>query len=74
MGMPAAFERPEMQAAFDRIVAACRKHGKTAACLAGSPAQGRDWLRRGYTMMSYSGDIWILAEGLSRGIREMKEG
>jgi 2-dehydro-3-deoxyglucarate aldolase/4-hydroxy-2-oxoheptanedioate aldolase len=73
LGMPAGFERPEMQAAFDRIVAACAKHGKTAACLAGSVEQGRDWLKRGYRMISYSGDIWILADGLSRGIRGLKE-
>ena len=75
-GMHIYMEKPMCRtlAEADEMVAACEKHGKTAACLAGSVAQGRDWLKRGYRMMSYSGDIWILAEGLSRGIREMKEG
>jgi 2-keto-3-deoxy-L-rhamnonate aldolase RhmA len=73
MGMPAAFERPEMQAAFAKIVEACRKHGKTAACMAGDVEQGRGWLKDGFRMVSYSGDIWLVMEGLARGIRELRK-
>jgi 2-keto-3-deoxy-L-rhamnonate aldolase RhmA len=73
MGMPAAFERPEMQAAFRKIVEACRKHGKTAACMAGDVEQGRGWLKDGFRMVSYSGDIWLVMNGLARGIRALRE-
>jgi len=73
MGMPAGFERPEMKAAFADIVAACRKHGKTAACMAGNVEQGRGWMKDGFRMVSYSGDIWLVMEGLARGIRELRQ-
>ena len=73
MGMPAGFERPEMKAAFASIVAACRKHGKTAGCMAGNVEQGRGWMKDGFRMVSYSGDIWLVMEGLSRGIRALRQ-
>lgn len=73
MGMPAGFERPEMQAAFAKIVAACRKHGKTAACMAGDVEQGRGWMKDGFRMVSYSGDIWLVMDGLARGIRALRQ-
>ena len=73
MGMPAAFERAEMQAAFAKIVETCRKHGKTAACMAGNVEQGRGWMDAGYRMVSYSGDIWLVMEGLARGISALRE-
>ena len=63
----------EIAAGIDRIAAAAERHGKTAAGLVGSPAQGREWRGRGFRMLSYFYDIGIFQTALARGIAGMKE-
>ena len=58
-----------VQAGIDRILEACERHGKAAACLAGERGdRGRDWMRRGFRMVSYSFDIGCCTQALSSGI------
>lgn len=74
MGIPAAFDKPEFQAAIDTITAACKKHGKPAGCMAPTVGWAREWMAKGFTMVSYSGDIWLVQEGLRKGITALREG
>ena len=72
LGMPGRFDRPEFIAARDAVVRACRKHGKTAGCSSPSVAAGITWIEAGFRLISYSGDIWILADAMNRGLDALK--
>lgn len=72
LGWPAEFEHPEFVAARDAVLAACRRHGKTAGCLVGSPEWGRAWIAKGFRFVAYLGDIWLLGGALRSGIDSMK--
>ncbi len=72
LGRPQEFEHPAFIAARDQVLAACRKHGKAAGCLVGSPEWGREWMARGFQMVTYLGDIWLLGGALKSGIDAMK--
>jgi 2-keto-3-deoxy-L-rhamnonate aldolase RhmA len=74
LGVPGDTGHPRMQAAIDRILAACEHSGKPAACLAGDVATGVDWVRRGFRMVSYSYDIGLMRAALSEGIDRIRTG
>lgn len=68
LGIPGQFERKEIQGAIDNLVATCRKHGKTAACMAPTLDIATEWQSRGFRMISYSYDTGLLQNGLRSGI------
>ena len=74
LGVPGQTDHPRMQAGIDTILEACERHGKVAACLAGDVATGRDWVRRGFRMVSYSYDIGLLRSALADGIEQIRSG
>ncbi|MEL7157318.1 MAG: aldolase/citrate lyase family protein [Actinomycetota bacterium] len=70
--VPGQVDEPSMQAGIDTLLAACETHGKAAACLAGSVDIGRDWIKRGFRMVSYSYDIGLLTAALAEGIEALR--
>lgn len=68
MGHPGKFSRPAFLRARDKVVAACRKHGKAAGCFAPSVEAGLDWIGAGFQVVNYSGDIWLLGGALKSGL------
>ena len=72
LGIPGDFEHPKLQAGIDRIIAACEANGKTAACLVGDAELGRDWMARGFRMVSYKHDIAVFQQALKAGIDALK--
>lgn len=74
MGIPAQFDHPRFHAAVDRVVAACRRHGKTAGIMAGDVQTGKQWLSRGFRAIAYSGDLWIYGAALKAGLDALREG
>ncbi len=74
LGVPGQTDHPTMQAGIDRLLAACEANGKAAACLAPSVEVGRDWIRRGFRMISYSYDIGLLQSALAHGIGALRHG
>jgi 2-keto-3-deoxy-L-rhamnonate aldolase RhmA len=73
MGIPGEFDRPELQAAIDKIALASERYGKTAACLVPDVQTGIDWMNRGYRMISYSTDIGLLKSSLRLGITALRK-
>lgn len=73
MGIPGEFDRPEFQQALDKVLSACERHGKSVGCMVPNVEWGRDWMKRGFRMISYSGDIWLLGEGLRAGISALRD-
>lgn len=68
LGCPGNFEHPDELAAFDRVIAACRTHGKAAGILS-NPQNVNDHLDRGFTFIAIGSESSVLAEGF-RGLRD----
>ena len=71
------FGKPEMAKVLDEkrdlILAACKKHGKVAAMLAGSAEQVQQMKKAGALLLAFSSDAEILAQGFAN-VAKMKGG
>ncbi len=74
MGIPGEFEDSRFLDALDRVVAACRTHGKTAAFLANTVDMGHAWMARGFRCVGFSRDTQLLAVKLGEGLAALKGG
>jgi 2-keto-3-deoxy-L-rhamnonate aldolase RhmA len=74
LGIPGEFANPVFTAAVDRIIAAARKHNKALGRLVPSVEQGISFYRQGFDFICYSGDIWVLRDGLAAAGKAIREG
>ncbi|HEU0116125.1 MAG TPA: aldolase/citrate lyase family protein [Thermomicrobiales bacterium] len=72
LGIPGQFAHPTYRAAVDRVLAACRSHGKIAGIMAGDVETGRTLLAQGFRAVAYSGDVWIYGQALREGIAALR--
>lgn len=74
MGIPGQFGHPDFMQAVERILAACRRHGKAAGY--GSLDLDELCARRsqGFRLLAYIGDLWIYQQALSEGIARVRAG
>ncbi len=72
MGIPAQFGDARFTSAVAAIAAACKKHGKTAAYLAGDEAAARDFHSKGFRCIAYSTDVMLLQGALAKGIEALR--
>lgn len=72
LGIPGQFDQPIIQKGIDRMLKACRKHGKFAACMAPTLDTAREWMGRGFRMVSYSYDIGLMADRLREGLSVLR--
>jgi 2-keto-3-deoxy-L-rhamnonate aldolase RhmA len=68
MGIPGAFDDPRFHAAVDALLAACRRHGKTAGFLAGDDASAASYRAKGFRILAYGTDVTLLQSALARGL------
>ncbi|MEA2649954.1 MAG: hypothetical protein QOG61_2389 [Candidatus Binataceae bacterium] len=73
MGIPGQFDHPDFQRAVDRILAACKRHGKFAGCMAMDGATLAAWRQRGFSLISCSFDIALMKTALVELIRNAKD-
>ncbi len=73
MGVPGEIGHAKVQQGIDALLAACKKHGKFAGCLAPNLDVAREWMGRGFRMISYSYDIGLLRDGLATGLAALRE-
>jgi 2-dehydro-3-deoxyglucarate aldolase/4-hydroxy-2-oxoheptanedioate aldolase len=73
MGIPGQFTHPDYLAACERIVAAARRHGKTAGFLPVDETWSRDYFAKGFRIMAYGLDSLLLQQSLSRGLALLRE-
>jgi 2-dehydro-3-deoxyglucarate aldolase/4-hydroxy-2-oxoheptanedioate aldolase len=64
MGIPGALEDPRLQAAEDRVVAACEQAGITAGVLVGSVEIAKSMQSRGFRMIALGTDINLYSRAL----------
>ena len=72
LGVPGQMQHPQVVAATDRFLAACQVNQKTPAVLVMSVAEGQAQMQRGFTMIAYSGDLWLYQAALRRGLAELQ--
>ncbi len=74
LGIAGETGHPRIAAAIERMLAAARKHGKFAACMAPTLPQAEAWMAQGFRMISYSYDVGLIAGSLSAGLKRLREG
>ena len=74
LGAPARFDHPDYLAAVDRVLAACRHHGKAPGFMATDVAGAHRLLRQGFRAIAYWGDLWIYSQGLQQGLTAIRAG
>jgi 2-keto-3-deoxy-L-rhamnonate aldolase RhmA len=72
LGIPAQFTHPTYLAAVERVLAACRQHGKTAGFMVASPEEAGAKLAQGFRCLAYWGDLWIYQQALTAAIHQIR--
>jgi 2-keto-3-deoxy-L-rhamnonate aldolase RhmA len=72
LGIPADFEHPTYLAAVDRVLNACRQHGKAAGFMVTSPEEACAKLNQGFRCLAYWGDLWIYQQALSTALDRIR--
>lgn len=74
LGIPGEFEHPKFTAAIDRTIAAAKKQGKFLGRLVPNVESGIAFHRQGFDLICYSGDVWVLRDGLAAAGKAIREG
>jgi len=74
LGEPGRYDTPRFLAAVDRVIDACKRHGKTGACLVTTPDAARQWMAKGYRFIIYATDVILLASAFRSGIEAIRRG
>jgi 2-keto-3-deoxy-L-rhamnonate aldolase RhmA len=74
LGIPGEFSNPVFLAAVDRIIAAAKKHNRFLGRLVPNVEQGITFYKQGFDFICYSGDIWVLRDGLAAAGKAIREG
>jgi 2-keto-3-deoxy-L-rhamnonate aldolase RhmA len=64
LGIPQQWSHPDLRAALNKVVNACRKAGKAAGMILMNEDQIEQALADGFTMLSYSSDSAVVVKGL----------
>jgi 2-dehydro-3-deoxyglucarate aldolase/4-hydroxy-2-oxoheptanedioate aldolase len=72
LGIPGQFGHDAFSRAVDRVVAACRRHGKTAGILTLSVDESKTRLAQGFRCLAYGGDLWLYQQALEQGVSQIR--
>lgn len=72
LGIPGQFDHPRFREAVDRVLQACREHGRAPGFMAGDVAAGKRLLDDGFRMLAYSGDLWLYQAALREGVSALR--
>jgi 2-dehydro-3-deoxyglucarate aldolase/4-hydroxy-2-oxoheptanedioate aldolase len=72
LGIPGRFDSAEYAAALDRVVAACRAHGKAPGILVYDSAVVPDLRDRGFTFIGVGADAALVADGAKRTLAAVR--
>lgn len=74
LGIPAEFGHRRYQDAVERVLAACRRHGKTPGFMAADAHWAAEYKARGFRMIAYGIDVILLREALAAGLGALRSG
>jgi 2-keto-3-deoxy-L-rhamnonate aldolase RhmA len=74
LGVPGDFAHPVFRAAIERVTAAARANGKSLGRMCSSVEEGVALHAAGFDFIIYSGDVWVLRDGLSAALAGLRAG
>jgi 2-dehydro-3-deoxyglucarate aldolase/4-hydroxy-2-oxoheptanedioate aldolase len=74
LGIPGEFTHPKFLDAMTNIIGAAKKHSKSLGRLVSNTDQAIAFHKQGFDFICYSGDIWVLRDGLSAATAAIREG
>lgn len=74
LGIPGQFDHPKFLEAIERTVAAAKKNGKSLGRLVPTTDVGIALFKQGFDFCCYSGDVWVLRDGLSEAMDRLRQG
>jgi 2-dehydro-3-deoxyglucarate aldolase/4-hydroxy-2-oxoheptanedioate aldolase len=74
LGIPGEFTHPKFLDAMTNIIGAAKKHGKSLGRLVSNTDQAIAFYKQGFDFICYSGDIWVLRDGLSAATAAIRDG
>jgi 2-dehydro-3-deoxyglucarate aldolase/4-hydroxy-2-oxoheptanedioate aldolase len=72
LGIPAQFDHPLFRDAIRRVVDTARRHGLGAGIQPGSPAQAQEWIEVGFDVISYSDDLYVYLDAMTRAVADVR--
>ncbi len=72
LGIPGQFDHPDFITAVDRVLDACKSHGKSAGMLVMDIPGSIARFRQGFDFICYSGDVWALGGFVAEGMTAIK--
>jgi 2-dehydro-3-deoxyglucarate aldolase/4-hydroxy-2-oxoheptanedioate aldolase len=72
LGIPGDVNHPREVEAVDKMVEACRRHGKPSGILMFDPAHLRPWIDKGMRFIAYSSDVNMIADAASSALQELR--
>jgi 2-keto-3-deoxy-L-rhamnonate aldolase RhmA len=73
LGIPGDVNHPREVEAVDKMVEACRRHGKASGILMFEPGHLKPWIDKGMRFIAYSSDVNMLADAASAALTELRE-
>ena len=73
LGIPGQFDHPDFVAAVETVADAAGTADKACGAMALSVEDARVWIARGYTVIAYSGDLWIYQQALAHSLLALKD-
>jgi len=72
LGIPGQFDHPQYLGGVEKVVEACRRHNKVPAFMPSDVATAQNYLRQGFRMLAYGGDLWLYQTALQQGIAAVR--
>ncbi|HYB08174.1 MAG TPA: aldolase/citrate lyase family protein [Alphaproteobacteria bacterium] len=72
LGVPGQYDHEIFVAAVDRVIGACKAHGKTGGCLVTTVDAARRWMAKGFRFVIYSTDVILLSSSFRAAMDGLK--
>ena len=74
LGIPLQLDHPQLTDAINRILEACKTHGKKSFIYAGTMEEALKWARLGFDRITYSLDAKVLIDSYQKKVEEFHKG
>lgn len=72
-GLPGQLDHPDVMQAASRVADACKSHSKVAGVMTTSEEHLSSYLSRGYDVVAWGSDAFVLKQGLTQGMHQCRE-
>lgn len=72
MGIPGQLEHPDLQAAINKVIAACKKHNVVAGLMQFQLNEAKRWIKQGINFMVFSSDINMIVDQVAANVKALR--